>query len=388
MITVERSFPTVTEPRRIPIADLKAQLERIRPEIDEAMTRVLESTAFVFGEDVKLLEDEFAAYCGATHACAVANGTDALHLSLRAHGIGPGDEVVTVANTFIATGEAILLAGAKPVFVDVEPRTYTMDPDKLEAAITPRTRLIVPVHLYGHPADMTAIDEIARRHGLPVLEDAAQAHGAEWHGRRAGSLGHAACFSFYPGKNLGAYGDAGMVTSSDAEFVARVRQIANHGAGTHRYDNVVLGTNSRLDTLQAAVLRVKLRHLERWTEERRSRAAEYARALEVVPGLTLPGEAEGARSAWHLYTIRAPERDRLQDHLRQRAISSAVHYPRPIHLQPSMAAAGGRPGDLPVSEEICREVLCLPMYPELSDEAVARIAGEVRAFLDSKVSRG
>ena len=378
----------MTEPRFIPIADLKAQLDRIRPEIDEAMTRILESTAFVFGKDVKLFEEEFARYCGATHACAVANGTDALHLSLRAYGVGSGDEVVTVANTFIATGEAILLAGAKPVFVDVEPRTYTMDPEKLEAAITARTRVILPVHLYGHPADMDAIGEIAHRHGLPVLEDAAQAQGAEWHGRRAGSLGHAACFSFYPGKNLGAYGDAGMVTSSDADFIARVRQIANHGAGTHRYDNVVLGTNSRLDTLQAAVLRVKLRHLDTWTEERRTRAAEYSRAIEGLPGLTLPREAEGARSAWHLYTIRAPERDRLLEHLRERKIASAVHYPRPIHLQPSMAAGGGQPGDLPVSEEVCRDVLCLPMYPELRDEDVARIADEVRAFLGSTVSRG
>ncbi len=371
----------MTEPRHIPIVDLKAQLERIRPEIDEAITRVLESTAYVFGADVRQLEDEFAEFCGATHACAVANGTDALHISLRAHGIGPGDEVVTVANTFIATGEAILLVGATPVFVDVDARTYTMDPERLEAAITPRTKLIIPVHLYGHPADMTAIDEIARRHGLPVLEDAAQAHGAEWHGRRAGSLGHAACFSFYPAKNLGACGDAGMVTSSDADFVARVRQIANHGAASHRYDNVVLGTNSRLDTLQAAILRVKLRHLERWTEERRTRAAEYTRALEEVPGLTLPREREGARSAWHLYTIRTPERDRLKEHLRERGIASAVHYPRPIHLQPSMATAGAQEGDLPVSEQISREVLCLPIYPELPDEDVRRIAGEVRAFL-------
>jgi len=372
----------VNELPPIPITDLKAQLARIRPEIDEAMTRVLESTAFVFGEEVTLLEREFAAFCGAAHACAVANGTDALHLSLRAFGIGAGDEVVTVANTFIATGEAILLAGARPVFVDIDPVTYTMDPATLEAALTPRTKLIIPVHLYGHPADMSSIEEVAARHGLPVLEDAAQAHGAEWRGRRAGSLGHAACFSFYPAKNLGAFGDAGMVTSSDAAFIARVRQIANHGAGAHRYDNVVLGTNSRLDTLQAAVLRVKLRHLERWTEERRTRAAEYARCLGGAPGLVLPREGEGARSAWHLYTIRAPERDRLQAHLRERGIASAVHYPRPIHLQPSMAAGGGKKGDLPVSEAVCRDVLCLPMYPELRDEDIRRIAGGIRSFLD------
>jgi dTDP-4-amino-4,6-dideoxygalactose transaminase len=363
--------------------DLEAQLAALRPEIDEAIDRVLSSAAFVFGPDIKELEREFADFCGASDACAVANGTDALHLSLRAYGIGPGDEVVTVANTFIATGEAILLAGATPVFVDVDDDTFTMDPGLLEDALTSRTKLILPVHLYGHPADMTAIDEIARRHDLPVLEDAAQAHGAEWGGRRAGALGHAACFSFYPGKNLGAYGDAGMVTSSDADFVARVRQIANHGAGTHRYDNVVLGTNSRLDTLQAAILRVKLRHLERWTEERRARAAVYHRALEGIPGLVRPREHPDARSAWHLYTIRAPERDALQAHLRERGIAAAVHYPRPIHLQPSMAAVGGETGDLPVSERVSREVLCLPIYPELPDEGVERIAREVRSFVGS-----
>jgi dTDP-4-amino-4,6-dideoxygalactose transaminase len=363
------------------MVDLGAQLERIRPEIDEAIDRVLSSTAFVFGEDVKELEREFAAFCGTADACAVANGTDALHIALRAHGIGPGDDVVTVANTFIATGEAILLAGAKPVFVDVDAETFTMDASKLEAAITPAAKLIVPVHLYGHPADMTAIGEIARRRGLPVLEDAAQAHGAEWRGKRAGSLGHAACFSFYPAKNLGAYGDAGMITSSDAEFIARVRQIANHGAGTHQYDNVVLGTNSRLDTLQAAILRVKLRHLERWTEERRSRAASYSRALEGVSGITLPRERDGARSAWHLYTIRTLQRDSLQAHLKERGIASAVHYPRPIHLQPSMAAAGGSAGDLPVSEQVSGEVLCLPIYPELRDEDVEKVAREVRSFV-------
>lgn len=377
----------MSEPRPIPMIDLKAQLEAVRPEIDAAIDRVLSSTAFVFGPDIKELEKEFADFCGTSDACAVANGTDALHLSLRAYGIGPGDEVVTVANTFIATGEAILLVGATPVFVDVDEKTFTMDPSQLEGAISSRTKLILPVHLYGHPADMTTIDEIARRHDLPVLEDAAQAHGAEWNGHRAGALGHAACFSFYPAKNLGAYGDAGMVTSSDSDFIARVRQIANHGAGTHRYDNVVLGTNSRLDTLQAAILRVKLRHLGRWTEERRTRATAYTRALEGIPGVTLPREHHDARSAWHLYTIRAPHRDALQAHLRERGIASAVHYPRPIHLQPSMAAAGGKAGDLPVSERLSRQVLCLPIYPELRDEAVERIAGEVRCFVTERADR-
>jgi dTDP-4-amino-4,6-dideoxygalactose transaminase len=371
----------LTDLRPVPIIDLKAQLARIRPEIDEAVARVLSSTAYVQGEDVRLLEREFAAFCGAAHACAVANGTDALHLALRAYGVGPGDEVATVANTFIATGEAVLLAGAKPVFVDVDPATHTMDPGRLESAITPRTKVVLPVHLYGHPADTTAIGEIAGRHGLPVLEDAAQAHGAEWRGRRAGALGHGACFSFYPTKNLGAFGDAGMVVSSDEGFIAKVRQVANHGAGAHRYDNVVLGTNSRLDTLQAAILRVKLRHLERWNAERAERAAAYARALAGVPGVVTPREREGARSAWHLYTVRVPERDALADHLKSRGIGTAIHYPKPIHLQASMASAGGRPGDLPVSEQLSREVLCLPLYPELPLEDVARVAGEVRAFL-------
>jgi dTDP-4-amino-4,6-dideoxygalactose transaminase len=370
----------VTDIRPIPIVDLKAQLAGIRHEVDEAVARVLSSAAYVQGEDVRLLEREFADFCGAAHACAVANGTDALHLALRAYGIGPGDEVVTVADTFIGTGEAVLLAGARPIFVDVEAATHTMDPSKLEAAITPRTRLILPVHLYGHPADMTAIGEIARRHGLPVLEDAAQAHGAEWCGKRAGALGHAACFSFYPTKNLGACGDAGMVTSSDDAFVARVRQIANHGAGSHRYENVVLGTNSRLDTLQAAILRVKLRHLERWNAERAERAAAYSKALDGVAGVRTPRERPGARSAWHLYTVRVEERDALADHLKARGISTAIHYPRPIHLQGSMALLGGKEGDLPVSELLSREVLCLPLYPELRTEDLRRVADEVLSF--------
>ena len=325
----------MAENRGIPMVDLAAQYRRIRAEVDAAMARVLETTAFIKGEDCGAFEREFAAYCGAAHAVGVANGTDALILALRAYGVGPGDEVVTVANTFIATGEAILLNGARPVFVDVDPVTFTMDPAKVEAAITPRTKVILPVHLYGHPADMEAIGAIAARHGLPVLEDAAQAHGAEIGGRRAGTLGHAACFSFYPGKNLGAYGDAGAVVSNDADFAARLRQIANHGGGANKYDNVVLGTNSRLDTLQAAVLRVKLRHLETWNTARRERVAAYDRALAGVAGVTLPRERPGTRSAWHLYTVRSEGRGALQAALKEQGIATAVHYPRPIHLQRS-----------------------------------------------------
>ena len=369
----------MTDPRPVPMVDLRAQYLRIQAEVDAAMQRVVSTTAFIKGEDCKLFEQEFAAWCGVPHAVGVANGTDALTLALKAYGVGPGDEVVTVANTFIATGEAILLNGAKPVFVDVDAGSFTMDPAALEKAITPRTKVILPVHLYGHPADMTAINAIAAKHGVPVLEDAAQAHGAEIAGRRAGNLGHAACFSFYPGKNLGAYGDAGAVVSNDAAFAARVRQIANHGGGTNKYDNVVPGTNSRLDTLQAAVLRAKLPHMDRWNVERRERAEAYTRALEGVPGVTVPREQPWGRSAWHLYTIRAADRDGLQAHLKKLGISTAVHYPRPIHLQPAMAAGGGKPGDLPVSEQLSREVISIPLYPELPLEAVERIAGEIQS---------
>src|SRR5688500_9479175 len=369
---------TETATVTVPMVDLKAQYARIREEMDAAVARVIAGAHFIGGEDCRLLEQEFARYCGAAHACGVANGTDALTLALRAFGVGAGDAVATVANTFIPTGGASFLNGARPVFVDVDPVTFARDPAALERAITPRTKLIVPVHLYGHPADMPAIVDIAARHGIPVLEDAAQAHGAEVGGRRAGSLAQAATFSFYPGKNLGAYGDAGMVTSDDAAFVARVRQLANHGGGANKYDNVVVGTNSRLDTLQAAVLRVKLRHLDTWNRERRLRVDAYARALDGARDLVLPSEREGCRSAWHLYTVRSSERDRLQARLRAEGIATAVHYPRPIHLQPAMAEAGGKAGDLPVSERLSREVLSLPLYPELPLETVERIAALLR----------
>ena len=362
------------------MVDLRAQYLRIQKEVDASVARVVASTQFIGGEECRLFEQEFAAYCGAGHAVGVANGTDALAIALRAYGVGPGAEVVTVANTFIATGEAILLNGARPVFVDVDETSFTMDPGTLEAAITPRTKVVLPVHLYGHPANMEAILAVAARHGLPVLEDAAQAHGAAIGGRRAGSLGHAACFSFYPGKNLGAYGDAGAVTTNDADFAARVRQIANHGGGTTKYDNVVLGTNSRLDALQAAVLRAKLRQLERWTAERLERALAYTRLLEGTASVVLPREQAWGRSAWHLYTLRATNRDGLQAHLAARGIATAVHYPRPIHLQPAMAAAGGKPGDLPVSERLSREVIQIPLYPELPLETLERIAQDIRAF--------
>jgi dTDP-4-amino-4,6-dideoxygalactose transaminase len=364
----------------VPMVDLKAQYARIKDEIDPAIARVVESTQFVRGEECSAFEEEFAAYCGTTYACGVANGTDALTVSLWALGVKQGDEVATVANTFIATGEAILINGARPVFVDIDPDTFTMDPNSLRKAITTRTKAILPVHLYGLPADMKPILEIAAKKGIPVIEDAAQAHAAEYDGKRAGGLGLGGCFSFYPGKNLGAYGDAGAVTSNDEGFITRVRRIANHGAGRNKYDNIVPGTNSRLDTLQAAILRVKLRHLDRWNEERRERVAVYQRELAGIPSVITPKERAGSRSAWHLYTLRVRDREGLVDHLKSKGISTAIHYPKALHLQAAMTQAGAREGDLPMTERVSREVVSLPLYPELPLETVERIAREVRAF--------
>ena len=367
---------------KVPMADLKAQYARIKDEVDAAIARVVESTQFVRGADVTAFEEQFAEYCGAKYACGVANGTDALTLSLWALGVKAGDEVATVANTFIATGEAILINGARPVFVDVEPETFTMDVNALKKAISTRTKAILPVHLYGHPADMKGILEVANKKGIPVIEDAAQAHAAEYDGKRAGTLALGGCFSFYPGKNLGAFGDAGAVTSDDEGFITRVRRIANHGGGKNKYDNIVPGTNSRLDTIQAAVLSVKLRHLDRWNEERRERVAVYHRALDGIPSVIRPRERAGSKSAWHLYTIRAKDRDGLKDHLQSKNISTAIHYPKPLHLQSAMSQAGTREGDLPMSERLCREVLCLPLYSEMPLEAVERVASEVRAYYE------
>jgi len=370
----------VTTPN-IPIVDLKAQYRGLKAEIDAAVQGVVESGHFIGGPDCRAFEQEFAAYCGVSHAVGVANGTDALTLALRALGVGPGDDVVTVANTFIATGEAIVLNGARPVFVDVDEASFNMDPGLVERALTPKTKAILPVHLYGHPADMESIVAVARRHGLPVLEDAAQAHGARIGSRRVGSFGTAACFSFYPGKNLGAYGDAGIVVTDDADLAARVRQLANHGGGASRYDNVVVGTNSRLDSVQAAVLRVKLRRLDAWNTARRAGAQEYARGLSGLPGVVLPGEKPGCESAWHLYSLRVQDRMGLAEHLQRRGIASSLHYTKPIHLQPALAAFGGGAGDLPVSERLCREVIQVPLYPELSRDAIADVVAALRGFV-------
>jgi dTDP-4-amino-4,6-dideoxygalactose transaminase len=359
----------------IPYLDLKAQYRSIKAEIDEAVLRVLDSAQFILGEEVEAFERDFAAYCGARHAIGVNSGTSALHLALLAAGVGPGDEVITVPFTFVATAAAIEYAGAKPVFVDIDSRTYTMAPDLLEGAMTPRTKAIVPVHLYGHPADMDPILDVATRHGLVVIEDAAQAHGAEYMGRRCGSLGRLAAFSFYPGKNLGAYGEGGAVVTDDASLAGRIRLMRSWGE-ERRYEHSIRGFNYRMDGIQGAVLRVKLRHLDRWTDARRIRAAEYRRLLEDA-GVTTPYEAPECRHVYHAYAIRVPNRDAVRDRLQQAGIQTGVHYPIPIHLQPAYQDLGYRAGDCPVSESVAHDVLTLPIFPEMSSEQLSTVASTV-----------
>lgn len=368
---------TEAGPRRVLFNDLRPQYAAIREEIDAAVRRVLERGWFILGPEVEAFEAEFAAYCGARYAVGVGSGTEALHLALWACGVGPGDEVVTVAHTAVPTINAISLTGARPVFVDVDPVTYTMDPAAAAAAITPRTRALLPVHLYGHPADMAPLQALAQRHGLWLIEDAAQAHGAEYRGTRVGRLGHLAAFSFYPTKNLGAYGDGGMVVTDDAALAERLRLLRNYGQ-TDRYHHQVEGLNSRLDELQAAVLRVKLRHLEAWTAARRERAARYAAGL---PGVRTPTEAPGARHVYHLYPVHVPQRAQVQERLAAAGIGTLVHYPIPAHLQPAYAHLGVPRGALPVTERLADEELSLPMYAELPLEQVDYVAATLARVL-------
>jgi dTDP-4-amino-4,6-dideoxygalactose transaminase len=361
----------------IPLVDLQAQYRSIKPEIDEAVLRVLDSARFVLGPEVAAFEREFAAYCRTEEAIAVNSGTSALHLALLAAGVGPGDEVITVPFTFVATVSAIVYAGATPVFVDVEPDYLTMDPGAVEGAITPRTKAIIPVDLYGQPADMDPIVSIARRRGLIVIEDAAQAHGAEYHGRRCGSLADIAAFSFYPGKNLGAYGEGGAVTTSNPAYARTIRALRDWGS-EKKYEHRLKGFNYRMDGLQGAILRVKLRHLERWTELRRSRAAVYDRLFEGS-GVMTPRVRPDVRHVYHVYTVRTPDRDLYAEALKAQGISTGIHYPIPVHLQPAHADLGYRSGSFPHAEQAAAEVLSLPMFPELTDAQVAEIAGAVRA---------
>lgn len=359
----------------IPFVDLRAQYRAIKPEIEAAIARVLDCGQYVLGDEVATFEREFAAYSGAAHGVAVNSGTSALHLALLAAGIAPGDEVITTPHTFIATVAAIGYAGARPVFVDIDPRRFTIDPDRIEAAITPRTRAIIPIHLYGQPADMDPILEIARRRGLVVVEDAAQAHGAEYKGRRVGGIGDLGCFSFYPGKNLGAYGEGGAVVTNSPDYSRTLRMLRDWGA-ERKYHHVLKGFNYRMESLQGAILRVKLRHLEAWTEARRSRAARYDDLL-AGSGVETPAALPHNRHVYHVYAVRHPRRDDLQRALADRGVQTGIHYPIPVHLQPAHADLGYRSGDFPRAERAAAEVLSLPLYPELADEAIERVVGSI-----------
>lgn len=369
--------------KNIPLVGLFDQYQTIKPEIDAAIQKIIANSAFVGGDEVRRFENEFAAYCEAKACVGVGNGTDALYLTLRALGIGAGDEVITVAHTFIATSEAISMTGATPIFIDVLPDTLLMDPALLERAITPRTKAIVPVHLYGQSCDMDAIMEIARKHGLKVVEDAAQAHGGRWRGQRVGSIGDAATFSFYPGKNLGAFGDAGAVVSQNEELIERIRMLANHGR-LEKYTHKMEGVNSRLDGMQAAILRVKLRHLDEWNAKRRQIADAYREQL-TDRGITLPTVHENAEPVWHLFVIRVGERERLQSLLKEEGIATGIHYPVPLHEQPAYEDRRAS-YSLPATERAAQEVLSLPMYPELGQEQIEAVCNAVSsAFAGSAI---
>jgi len=363
---------------KIPLVDLKAQYQPLKDEILEGIARSLEGMYLFLGENVQSLEREFAQFCSAKHGIGVSDGTAALHIILRAMDIGPGDEVITVSNTFIATAEAIILAGATPVFVDIDPETYLMDVAQVEASITPRTRAILPVHLYGQTVDMDPLLEIAQHHGLRVIEDACQAHGAEYKGRRAGSLGDAAAFSFYFSKNLGAYGEGGFITTNDDEIARRARMIRDHGS-ERKYYHDLMGFNARLDELQAVALRAKLPHLEDWTEKRRETAQKFNQQLQNT-FISTPVESPGNRHVYHLYVIRTPQRDELLDHLHEKGVGAGIHYPVPIHLQKSMRHLGYSPGSLPVTEQVVAEIISLPIYAELTAEMIDYIDMSIKHY--------
>ncbi|HEY9828736.1 MAG TPA: DegT/DnrJ/EryC1/StrS family aminotransferase [Stenomitos sp.] len=363
----------------IPFVDLKAQYNSIKDEVNAAVLNVLESTQFILGDEVQALEQEFASYCNAEYGIALNTGTSALHLALLAAGIGPGDEVITVPFTFVATVAAIVYTGATPVFVDIDPVSYTIDVGQIEQAITERTKAILPVHLYGQPADMDPILEIARRHGLTVIEDAAQAHRAEYKGKRVGSLGDIGCFSFYPGKNLGAYGEGGMAVTNNPDYARIMRMLRDWGQES-RYNHVLKGYNYRMDGVQGAILRVKLRYLDRWTEARRTHAMQYDQLL-ADSGLKTPTVMPYSYHVYHVYAVRSPQRDRLQKELQTKGIQTGIHYPIPVHLQPAYMDLGYPLGSFPHSESVAKEVFSLPMYAELGSTQVDTVAEHVRLIL-------
>jgi len=366
----------------VPLLDLKAQYATIKPELDLAVHAVLDSGRFIQGPEVTGLEAEVAAYSRVAHGAGVASGTDALLLALKALGVGPGDEVVTTAYSFFASASTIALLGATPVFCDIEPETYNLDPAKLASCLTAKTRAVVPVHLFGQCADMPAILALCEPRGIPVLEDAAQAIGSEWQGKRAGEMGVAACFSFFPSKNLGGIGDGGMVVARDEALIDRVRLLREHGARP-KYHHHVLGQNSRLDALQAAVLRVKLRHLEAWHAGRQANAARY-RELLAGTDVGLPVARSEARHIYNQFVVRTPKRDALKQHLGDAGVGTEVYYPRPLHLQECFAALGHGAGDFPQSEAAAAETLALPIYPELTGEQIAYVSSRIHALLGAR----
>jgi dTDP-4-amino-4,6-dideoxygalactose transaminase len=366
--------------------NLKAQYPTLQEELQKNWTEILQSSAFTLGPQVQQFERAFAAFCEARHTIGVANGTDALTLALTASGVGPGDEVITAVNSFVATAEAIVHAGARPVFVDIDPWTYNIEAEQIEACITSRTKAVIPVHLYGQPVDMDPILEIAEKYGLVVIEDAAQAHGARYKGRRVGSLGHAACFSFYPSKNLGAYGDVGAVVTNDDRIALLVRKLRDHG-GIEKYQHDLVGYNSRPDTMQAAVLLVKLKHLDRWNQRRQEHAFLYNELLAHIPGIFTPTIGEQATHVYHLYVIRVEQgsREELRQYLHERGVQTGIHYPQPIHL--TQAFAGSQKSTFPVAEEYAHKILSLPMYPELEADQIKYVTEQISIYMRASTGK-
>lgn len=370
---------------RIPLVDLKTQYKDIKEEVLSEISQALDGMQLFLGKNVQALESDFSGYCGTEFAIGVSSGTDALHIAIRACGISPGDEVITVSHTFIATVEAIILAGAKPVLVDIDPETYNMDASQLEKAITGKTKAIIPVFMYGHPADMDPVIEIARTHNLKVIEDACQAHGAEYKGRRSGSIGDVGCFSFYFTKNLGAYGEGGIITTSDPAIAQRCRMLRDHGQ-SEKYRHALIGINGRLDELQAAILKVKMPHLADWIKKRRILAQAYNEGLP--DSVIKPREMPWGKHVYHLYVVRVPEREQLREWLENKGISTGMHYPIPVHLQEAWRNSVGDELSLPITEKITKEILSLPIYPELTIEEVDITCKFVQEFVDTRLGIG
>jgi len=364
----------------IPLLDLKAQYKSIKPEIQKAINGVIDNSQFILGENVKKFEQEFAKFIGLKYAIGVGSGTDALYLALRACGISKGDEVILPVNTFIATAEAITLNGAKPVFVDINPETYNIDPQKIEKAISRRTRAIIPVHLFGQPADMSSILKIAKKHKLFVIEDCAQAHGAKYKNKIVGSIGDVGCFSFFPGKNLGAYGDAGMITTNNKKLAQKIYILRNHGR-LEKYKHKIEGINSRLDEIQAAILRVKVKHLKKWNKDRQKNAKIYDQLFKKVEGLITPKTIKDTQSVYYFYIIRVKNRENIQKKLKEKGISTGIHYPISLHLQPAYKYLGHKKRNFPKAEKASNEILSLPIYPELTEKQIRFVAGVIKKII-------